>query len=104
VEEHGNDEKTIYMLKGVVVNINILSVRGKCTCISLVGIEGYQDMLWVRGERFQRHLQNQTLDLNRLNDDNAGGSSLVTASRTKERLFEDLQKSRGLDERGFSGV
>jgi hypothetical protein len=30
VEEHGNDEKMRYgMLKDVVVNINILSVRGK---------------------------------------------------------------------------
>jgi hypothetical protein len=65
VEEHGNDEKMIYeMLKGVVVNINILSVRGKCTCISLVQIEGYQDMLWVRVESIQPHLQSQILDLN----------------------------------------
>jgi hypothetical protein len=61
----------------------------------------------VRDERFQPHLQNQSLDLNGLNGlngDNGEGIPLVTASRTKERLFEDLQKSRGLGERRFSGV
>jgi hypothetical protein len=58
----------------------------------------------VRGERFQPHLQNQSLDLNGLNGDNGEGIPLVTAFRTKERLFEDLQKSRSLGERRFSGV
>jgi hypothetical protein len=92
------------MLKNVVVNINVLSVRGECTYISLVRNEGYQDMLWVRDESFQPHLQNQSLDLNELNGENGEEIPLATASRTKESLFEDLQKSRGLGERRFSGV
>jgi pectin methylesterase-like acyl-CoA thioesterase len=61
------------MLKNVVVNINVLSVRGECTCISLVRIEGYQDMLWVRAGSIQPHLQSQILDLNGLNGDNVKG-------------------------------
>jgi hypothetical protein len=61
-------------------------------------------MLWVRAESIQPHLQSQILDLNGPNGDNGEGSPLVTASRTKERLFEDLQKSRGLGETRLSGV
>jgi hypothetical protein len=61
-------------------------------------------MLWVRGESIQPHLQNQSLDLNGRNGDNGEEIPLVTASRTKGSLFEDLQISRGLGERRFSGV
>jgi hypothetical protein len=56
-------------------------------------------MLWVRGESIQPHLQNHTLYLNGPNGDNDEGILLMTASRTKERLFENLQETHYFRER-----